>query len=219
MSTRPAQWIDSLGGPLVMLPTFALSEWRGGFGGCEVGVGTPALGTDTGGTDYDWARGVNDLIAVRPAYGDVAVVLNDQPSGTTWRQISSTEGVIARADAVSEPDDVLFQMVAALTEQDRLRLLAQDEVIDAIAAGISPSAGEAAECATAMKNWAAGPSARLEADFRAGDYTILDSVHEGTAFPESLRLRLIPGRYQILSGWHRADAENFFVLHWLRWLR
>src|SRR5688572_29719437 len=97
MDARQNGWIASLGGPLVMLPASSVREWRGGDGGCATSFGCPALGTEQGGTDYDWACAVKDLIAVRQIYGREAVVLNDQDLVTTWRQVSGGEAIIARA--------------------------------------------------------------------------------------------------------------------------
>jgi Immunity protein 21 len=213
MSERQTSWIDSLGGPLMMLPASSLSKWRGSSGASEMGTGMPALGTDDGGTDYDWACAVNDLIAVRRIYGDVALVLNDQPLGTTWRQISSREGVVARAWTADQPRPVLSRMLAGLTDPDRLRLFEPDDVIDQIArdrgGSDSPEGGDAmdVDLARALKGWARGESARLSVPFR-GEYTIFDSVAEGTDIRESLTLRLDPGLYEILSGMHRFDSET-----------
>ena len=208
---RRGEWIDSLGGPLIMLPAASLPHWRGSFGASEVGVGATPLGTDEEATDYAWACAVNDLIAVQSAYGDAAVILNDQPLGTTWRQISSGEGVIARVDTTDQPRSVLSEIVAGLTDLDRRALLTPDETIDQIAYD--------AESAKALKVWARGGSARLNVSLRGGGYRIFDSVDEGIDLRESLAFRLDAGVYEILSGWHRVDAQTAFVLHWLRWLR
>jgi len=219
VSEQQTEWIQSLGGPLIMLPSSSLPRWRGGFGASEVGTGMPPLGTAEGGTDYDWACSVNDLIAAPSAYGDVAFVLNDHPLSTTWRQISSREGVVARAWVADQPEDVLSGMIAGLTDRDRLQLVEPDDVIDQMARDVSVSEADATDMAQRLKVWARGGSARLTVVAQGGEYVIFDSVEEGADIRESLTVRLDPGHYEILSGWHRFDAENTFVLHWIKRLR
>jgi hypothetical protein len=200
---------------MVMLPTSSLPKWRGCFGASEVGVGAPPAGTADGGTDYDWACSVNDLIGILPFYGDVAVILDDHPLRTTWRQISSSEGVVARPFVANQPDDVLSRIVSGLDDVDRRRLLTPDDEIDQMSRDSSASPA-ADEHANAMRRWARSGSACLRTDFLAGDYTIFDSVDEGTDVRQSLVLRLDPGLYEVLSGWHRFDRENVLVLHWIK---
>ncbi|MER8185046.1 Imm21 family immunity protein [Kitasatospora sp. NPDC094015] len=65
------QWIESEGGPLVVLPEEALGAWRG---------------TDGDAPDSDYARAcaVDGYAAVIPAGPAEALVLGDEPAATTY---------------------------------------------------------------------------------------------------------------------------------------
>jgi hypothetical protein len=73
-------WVESMGGPLIVIPISALQEW----GGCtEAGM---VLGDTDDPDDYDRACAVDDLAAVIPigADGARALVLGDEPATTCY---------------------------------------------------------------------------------------------------------------------------------------
>jgi hypothetical protein len=166
---------------------------------------------------------VDGLIAVRSFHGRAAVVLNDQPLTTTWRPVCGSEGFIARALWSDGPYAALSRMLAELTDLGQTGLADPDRAIDQMVADFSgpePRSPYWEETATRMaascKRWVRGPSARIRTRLTAGEYLIFDAAADATNIDESLDVRLEPGEYEIVSGWHRADAENCFVLHWIR---
>ena len=79
--TTSPLWVDSLGGPLVVVPRSALSGWHGGTAS-GLTVGGDAL------DDYDRACAVDDLAAVITLAGHSAeaLVLADEPATTCYLQ-------------------------------------------------------------------------------------------------------------------------------------
>jgi hypothetical protein len=75
------EWIQSNGGPLVMVPTRALSLWRGVFGSSQL-LQEPS--------DYERACSVPSYLGVIPLSIDAtAVILGDAPLMTTWVPLAS----------------------------------------------------------------------------------------------------------------------------------
>ncbi|MFD5786693.1 Imm21 family immunity protein [Streptomyces sp. NPDC127037] len=99
-------WVESMGGPLVVVPVSALASW----GGCTEG-GLMA-GDATAPDDYDRACAVDDLAGVIPIgeNGAQALVLADEPATTCylpqhraflrWRAADSEAGLRAAAETV-----------------------------------------------------------------------------------------------------------------------
>ncbi|MFJ9417241.1 Imm21 family immunity protein [Streptomyces sp. NPDC101227] len=74
------EWVESMGGPLIVLPVSALQDW----GGCtEEGL---IIGDSDDVDDYDRACAVEDLAAVidAGATGARALVLGDEPATTCY---------------------------------------------------------------------------------------------------------------------------------------
>ncbi|MFJ6722518.1 Imm21 family immunity protein [Streptomyces sp. NPDC091259] len=99
-------WVESMGGPLIVVPVSALAAWRG----CtESGV---MAGDATAPDDYDRACAVDDLAGVITVgeNGAQALVLADEPATSCylpqrraflrWLAASSEAGLRAAADAV-----------------------------------------------------------------------------------------------------------------------
>ncbi|MEU8220436.1 Imm21 family immunity protein [Micromonospora taraxaci] len=66
-------WVDSGGGPLVVVPAAVLSEWRG----------ASVDDTDTW-NDYERACRIDGWVGVVDVGGDEALVLADEPASTTY---------------------------------------------------------------------------------------------------------------------------------------
>ncbi|WP_244318352.1 Imm21 family immunity protein [Streptomyces brevispora] len=119
----PPVWVESMGGPLIIVPVSALTAWRGS---AETGVlAGDALTPD----DYDRACAVDDLAGVI-AVGDSgaqALVLADEPATSCflpehrtflrWLAADSEAGLKAAARAV---------LVAAATEWEECGTWASD---------------------------------------------------------------------------------------------
>ncbi|MFD7972751.1 Imm21 family immunity protein [Streptomyces clavifer] len=99
-------WVESMGGPLIVVPVSALASW----GGCTEG-GLMAADATTP-DDYDRACAVNDLAGVIPVdeNGAQALVLADEPATSCylpqhraflrWLAADSEAGLRAAADTV-----------------------------------------------------------------------------------------------------------------------
>ncbi|MEU2120179.1 Imm21 family immunity protein [Streptomyces sp. NPDC016459] len=106
-------WVESLGGPLIVVPVSALASW----GGCtESGL---MAGDSTAPDDYDRACAVDDLAGVIPLdeNGSQALVLADEPATSCylpehraflrWLAADSEAGLRAAADtALADPATV-----------------------------------------------------------------------------------------------------------------
>ncbi|MEU6442166.1 Imm21 family immunity protein [Streptomyces sp. NPDC047046] len=106
-------WVDSLGGPLIVVPVSALASWGGGT------ESSLLTGDATAPDDYDRARAVDDVAGVIPvgANGAQALVLADEPATTCylpqhraflrWFAAESEAGLTAAADtALADPATV-----------------------------------------------------------------------------------------------------------------
>ncbi|WP_406282734.1 Imm21 family immunity protein [Streptomyces sp. NBC_00209] len=106
-------WVESLGGPLIVVPVSALASWGGST---ESGL---IAGAGTASDDYDRACAVDDLAGVIPLdeKGAQALVLADEPATTCyvpqhrtflrWLAADSEAGLRAAADTVlADPDTV-----------------------------------------------------------------------------------------------------------------
>ncbi|MFE3159319.1 Imm21 family immunity protein [Streptomyces sp. NPDC059221] len=106
--SRPSPvWVESMGGPLIVVPVSALASW----GGCTAESGL-VMGDATAPDDYDRACAVDDLAGVIPLdeNGVQALVLADEPATSCylpqqraflrWLAAESEAGLRAAADAV-----------------------------------------------------------------------------------------------------------------------
>src|SRR6185295_2520943 len=93
---RRFPWVDSTGGPLVVVPTSALPHWHG-TGDYFTGDSTP---DDWG--DYGRACAVDGYAGIIPVGDTQALVLGDDPLPTTYLAESRT--FVRWAEARSEAD-------------------------------------------------------------------------------------------------------------------
>ncbi|MFF3404409.1 Imm21 family immunity protein [Streptomyces sp. NPDC002659] len=99
-------WVESMGGPLIVVPVSALGAWRGSTGSGIV------AGDATDADDYDRACAVDDLAGAIGVDGSgvQALVLGDEPATSCylperraflrWLAADSADGLKAAAEAV-----------------------------------------------------------------------------------------------------------------------
>jgi hypothetical protein len=122
------KWIESTGGPLVVVPQSLRSEWKGVAGG-----------------DYEEACGVDDYLGILHRAWGVALVLGDEPFRTTV--IQRAEGpAIARWIYAPDADRVLeFALHVELNERSPLETIQVQLVDDAYVIIDSAAEGSNAE--------------------------------------------------------------------------
>ncbi|MFF3462790.1 immunity 21 family protein [Streptomyces sp. NPDC002619] len=91
-------WVESGGGPLVVVPETVLSFWAG------------ADGEDMA-TDYDRACEVDGYVGLLPVGDSVALVLGDEPASTAYLP---DHGTFVRWSAANSEDELLAEVPAAL---------------------------------------------------------------------------------------------------------
>ena len=80
MSKAELTWIESAGGPLILLEEPLLSHWHG-------------IDTD----DYDRSCGIDDYLGLLDVGSGRALVLGEEPMATAWQLLSGpAEGVLVR---------------------------------------------------------------------------------------------------------------------------
>ncbi len=82
-------WVDSGGGPLIVLQESALPYWNGAD---NVGEALPPRPGSVG-SDYALACSVRGLVGVREVRGSDAIILGDEPLSTRWWR-SGRSGVL-----------------------------------------------------------------------------------------------------------------------------
>ena len=217
-----SKWIESGGGPLIMLPSKNAAFWRGGFAAGEAAAAAPIAAADYGGTDYGWACAENDLIGVGRLYGAEAIVFNDLSLPTAWQPLSGREGVVVRVDWSDERAETLDALVTELTRVGRRALMDQENTVDLLARDLGegdapradPDAPPGDLEAMSLKQWALGPSANLRIVLSGGKYLLFDSAYEGGDPGPAIRLALEPGDYRIRSGFYRPRPATCLRLHW-----
>ena len=104
------EWIESNGGPLLLLPESLLSAWSGvevPSDGRVVEATFRSSPTASAASDYDRACDVTEWAAVLPVGAGWGLVLGDEPSPTSWHPTAERGGVLARwvfaaSDAATE---------------------------------------------------------------------------------------------------------------------
>jgi hypothetical protein len=104
------QWIDSAGGPLILLSREYLTAWSG----CD----SPELADDAMSsaqeTDYDRAGAIEGYIGVLPVAEGQGVVFWGAPMETAWWPVATNAGIFVRWSYGEEQTDV----IAILTHID-----------------------------------------------------------------------------------------------------
>ena len=97
-------WVNSAGGPLLLLPEVYLPEWHGVTGG------------DSSATDYDRACGIEDYVGIIDVGNGCGVVLGDEPLQTTWMIVDEREGGILVRWCYAENEASVIQHVQKVPE-------------------------------------------------------------------------------------------------------
>src|SRR5262245_33182913 len=129
------QWMDSNGGPLLLVPGEYRSAWEGiepPRDGRQVEAHFRWNGPDEPATDYDRACDVNDYSAQIDIGAGHGLVLGGYPTGTAWLAFDSTEdvgetvgGILIRwmhANSEAEILSALHQIPDELWQDDGLTL-------------------------------------------------------------------------------------------------
>lgn len=103
-----SQWIQSDGGPLVLMEKGSLNLWGG------------SLGTDNSSaiTDYDKACLINDYLGQLEVGSYSALVLNDEPLRTAYWKINSEKVVFIRWRWANNEKDIIESLPEALGRDD-----------------------------------------------------------------------------------------------------
>lgn len=102
------KWINSTGGPLIMMEAALLPRWGGNLHSAE--SPNDAL------TDYDRACEVNDYIGIIPQGGRHALVLNDEPMQTACLSTADTSVLLIRWEYASD-EDMVAQYARSIPEE------------------------------------------------------------------------------------------------------
>ncbi len=92
-------WVETLGGPFVVLPEVGLEAWSG------------SAGNDDAGDDYDRACRVDGFIGLLRVGSVEALVLGDEPASTAYLP---EQGVFVRWSAAESEEAVLGSVDAAM---------------------------------------------------------------------------------------------------------
>lgn len=106
MSKRHLPWLNSAGGPLILLERESGPYWMGNLETAESRRGEGA----THPTDYDRACGVEDYVGLILVGPSQALVLNDEPMQTTWWPLDKSNGMLVRWRWATNEDEVFAVM-------------------------------------------------------------------------------------------------------------
>lgn len=84
------RWIESSGGPLILLSSRDLAAWSGH--NVQQVLGEPNVSA----TDYERACDIEDSIGTLPVADSEGIILGDEPMPTAWYPVSPTLGIFAR---------------------------------------------------------------------------------------------------------------------------
>jgi hypothetical protein len=94
------QWIDSAGGPLLLLSSGLFRKWNGVItefarnGGYDWPYPDEPKEPET--TDYDRACAITGYVGLVTVGGGQGLVLGDMPMSTAWAPLSTSEGILIR---------------------------------------------------------------------------------------------------------------------------
>ena len=105
-----SKWIETSGGPLVMMEKCKMTAWTG------IGDTYPSPpGTVS---HYDLACGVDGYIGSISIEGSQAVVLGDDPMQTSWMQLCENDGIIIRWNFAESKEQVEKLVITMPLDQD-----------------------------------------------------------------------------------------------------
>ncbi len=102
------KWINSTGGPLLLLPAQVLQQWNGW---------KPILGSET--TDYDRACEVAlaDYVDVLSVGGKDGLVLGDEPMQTTWLPLEEGAGGLFVRWMYADDESLAIQHLKSIPDE------------------------------------------------------------------------------------------------------
>ncbi len=108
MITRRSDWIETLGGPIVVMPDDLLAFWEGSNPPSSIRtISTSSKWNDEGpATDYDRACEVGGLLGQLDVVAGQVIVLNDEPLPTAWFVDSRRPNLGAFVRWVYAPSDL-----------------------------------------------------------------------------------------------------------------
>lgn len=109
----PLQWIDSAGGPLLLLSSEHFSEWRGVFTEFDsYGYDWPYPDPPPPqATDYDRACAITGYVGLVDVGEAQGVVLGDEPMSTAWWPLSGEAGILIRWKYADESANLLQRLL------------------------------------------------------------------------------------------------------------
>lgn len=96
------EWLNSTGGPLILLERSLLPSWGGNLEMSEL----QAEDNDAQITDYDRACSVEDYVGLIGVGSGQALVLGDEPMQTAWLSEQSNTGILVRWHWATNEDSV-----------------------------------------------------------------------------------------------------------------
>ncbi len=97
------EWIDSAGGPLILLSRELLTAWSGAFPQEPADDEVQAVQE----TDYDRAGAISGYIGLLPVAHGQGVIFWGEPMSTAWVPLTTTEGIFVRWSYGEEQTDVI----------------------------------------------------------------------------------------------------------------
>jgi hypothetical protein len=104
------KWIDSLGGPLLLIPGRLLNHWEGSDPPTGGRIIEAKFRADPSGpaTDYDRACDVKEYLGLIDVGPGVGLVLGDEPAQTAWWPFASERGgILVRWIAADDEQSVI----------------------------------------------------------------------------------------------------------------
>lgn len=117
-------WIESGGGPLILLDEALLQYWQGVDGSWSRASSTFNVGE--GPSDYDRACAIRDQVGTIIVGTGVGIILNEEPLPTTCVQLGDGDTVLARWVSAESDDD----MAVVLSDVDKVRFAGASQVYE-----------------------------------------------------------------------------------------
>ena len=116
MTSPVLQWVQSNGGPLLVLPRALLEGWEGTeeperYRGVEA---RSRWNPEGPATDYDRACDVTDLVGTVPVGSGEGLVLGDEPLATTWWPSEAVQGGLLVRWEYAEADAMVRRWISAV---------------------------------------------------------------------------------------------------------
>lgn len=114
------RWIESGGGPLLLVPRDLIGFWEGARDVAPFReVAADSRWKDGGrATDYDRACDVGDLLGIIDVGPGYAVVLGDEPLPTTWMPAEDGGGMLVRWVAADDDESALALALQGMAEAE-----------------------------------------------------------------------------------------------------